>query len=141
MLKELNYTICVENMSARQLGASFGTKLASVADRAKFVLVHAMEVPRLFGTSRIEARHAFALLGDSFASMATLECLIAKDCFFLRLTGIDLFYLLFTLLLDLLRLFNFYLKVYHWYLNNDFVIVLVRMTFEQGWSFHLSEHH
>jgi len=79
MLKKLNYTISVENVSTRQLRASLGTKFASVADRAKFVLVDTMEVSRFFSTGCIEARHAFPLITNSFASMATLECLVAKD--------------------------------------------------------------
>ena len=72
VLEELNDAICVEDMAAGKLGASFSAELGGVADCAELVLIDTLEVSCSLSAVNIQAGKAAALLGDTFAGVATL---------------------------------------------------------------------
>ena len=78
MLEELNDTVGVEDMTARELGACFTTEFGCVANGAQFILISSLEVANALSTLGVEARKAVALLGDTFACMAALVSLVAE---------------------------------------------------------------
>ena len=72
MAQELDNTISVEDVSTRQLSASFAAKLRRIADCTELVFVGSIEVAGGFGAAGLEARQALALVGDTLACMATI---------------------------------------------------------------------
>ena len=86
VLEELDDTVGVEDMTARELGACFTTEFGCVANGAQFILISSLEVANALSTLGVEARKAVALLGDTFACMAALVSLVAEGkgrCLFL----------------------------------------------------------
>ena len=86
MLEELDDTVGVEDMAARELGACFTTEFCCVANCAQFIFICSLEVSNLLSTLGVEAREAAALLGDTFACMTTLVSLLTEGkggCLFL----------------------------------------------------------
>ena len=72
VLEKLNDAICVEDVTAGKSGASLGPELGSVADCAQLVFVDTLEVSSSLSAVCMKAGKAAVLLGDTFASMATL---------------------------------------------------------------------
>ena len=56
VLEELNETISVEDMSTRELGTCFSTKLACIAYCAQLILIDALKVTFTLGTLSVDAR-------------------------------------------------------------------------------------
>ena len=78
VLEELNETISVEDMSARELGTCFSTEFARIANGAQLILIDALKVSNLLSTLSIEAREAMALIVDTPACMTAPVILLAK---------------------------------------------------------------
>ena len=78
VLEKLNHTVSVEYMATRELGASFSSKLTSVANCAQLVLIDILKVTGSFCTVSMETRKAFTFVGDAPASVATLIDLVAE---------------------------------------------------------------
>ena len=78
MFEELDETICVEDMTTRELGACFSTEFARIANGAQLILIDALKVPNLLSTLRVEAREAMALIVDTPACMTAPVILLAK---------------------------------------------------------------
>ena len=86
VLEELDDTVGVEDMAARELGACFTTEFCCVANGAQFIFVCSLEVSNALSTLGVEAREAVALLGDTFACMAAAVSLVTEGkggCLFL----------------------------------------------------------
>ena len=98
VLKKLNDAICMEDMTAREFGASFSSKLAGVADRAQLVFIYALKMTGGLGAVNIQAREAAMLLDDSLAGVATLfkslftegNCWPFLFCFSVLISRVDL---------------------------------------------------
>ena len=78
VLEKLNHTVCVENMTTRELRACFSSKLISVANCAQLLLVDILKVTGSFCAVSMETRKAFTFVGDAPASVATLINLLAE---------------------------------------------------------------
>ena len=78
MLEELDETVGVEDMTARELGACFSTEFARIANGAQLILIDALKVPNLLSTLSVKAREAMALIVDTPACMTALVILLAK---------------------------------------------------------------
>ena len=78
MLEKLNHTVCVENMTTRELRACFSSKLISVANCAQLLLVDILKVTGSFCAVSMETRKAFTFVGDAPASVATLIDLVTE---------------------------------------------------------------
>ena len=79
MLEQLYQAVGVEDVPTGQSGAGLIAELLGVADRAEFVLSHALKVASCLGAVPVQARHALALLLDSFASVAALLVLFPTE--------------------------------------------------------------
>ena len=97
VLEELNDAICVEDMAAGKLGASFRAELCGVADCAELVLIDTLEVSCSLSAVHIQAGEAAALLGDTFAGVATLfmslftegDCWLFFNCVLVARVDLD----------------------------------------------------
>ena len=56
MLKKLYDAICVEDMTTRELGTSFSSEFAGVADRAQLIFIYALKMTGSLSTICMKAR-------------------------------------------------------------------------------------
>jgi hypothetical protein len=103
VLEELNNAVGVENMAAGEAGTGLSAELAGVADSAELILINTLIVTSSLGAVSVQARKAFLVILDAFASMTALKSLAAESEGSLRLACVDLNLLL---LLNLLLFFS-----------------------------------